>query len=376
MTLLAGHLIPTHWGQADEEQLRRIHPRSFKVIDAFSRVARMHELSPNSLVVYRDHPLSEQHSDMFADPIRTGRRHADDWANKLATWAHPVPKEQQIVLGINEPHVWDTGGVAATVAYTVAFLDRLTTHGIRGGALNLSVGWPANNGTDLPPDWSGYAPVEAAIRRGSHILFLHEYWPHYGVDYQWGWLAGRALRCPWDVPIIIGECGLEERVIPGNWTEDKWGWRGWFGDNPRVYVDQLLEYERRMAADPRIHSLQVFSWDYSNPFASLDIRPILPMLPANYAWDNAIGRDKPPEPPPDDFAKRLMAEANRQQLVFANPDSALQKAIVRDGFWANSNEFEYEGVIAKRAESPFAPRRVRTYYVRPGDWGNVKMVEG
>ena len=133
MTLLSGHLIPTHWGRDDEDQLRRIHPRSFKVIDAFSRIPAMHALAPNSLVVYRDHPLSEQHDDMFRDPVGTGKRHADDWAQKLRGWNHPIPAEQQIVLGINEPHVWDDGGIEAAVNYTAAFLDRLTKHGRRGG---------------------------------------------------------------------------------------------------------------------------------------------------------------------------------------------------------------------------------------------------
>ena len=295
MHLLSAHLIPLHWGQSDEEQLQRIHPRSIKVVDAFTRVPRIRELAPNSLIVYRDHPLSEQHEDMWADPEGTGVRHADDWAAKLAGWQHGIPAEQAVVLGINEPHVWrdddpalantpDAEGVRRTVAYTVAFLDRLTQHGIRGGALNLSVGWPANRGADLPPDWRPFEPVRDAILRGGHFLVVHEYWAHQGPDYRWGWWAGRIQQCPWDVPILIGECGMEERVAATGLPPHQWGWKGWL--SAEEYVAQLMRYNELMLQDERVHSCQVFTWDFSQPFESLDIRPILPLLPANDAWDN------------------------------------------------------------------------------------------
>ena len=396
--LFAAHLIPTHWGRSDEEHLRRIAPRSIKIIDRFSRVPRLRELSPNSLIVYRDHPLSEQHDDMWRDPAGTGRRHADDWGAKLARWKHGVPPERAVVLGINEPHVWrdpdpkransaDAEGVRRTVEYTVAFLDRLTELGIRGGALNLSVGWPANRGVDEPPDWTPYEPVRDAMARGKHFLFLHEYWDHNGPGNRWGWWAGRALRCPWNVPIIIGECGMEERVAKIGLPPSRWGWQGWLTESE--YMRQLWEYHDLMAVDPRIHSLQIFTWDFSPPFESTDIRRILHLIPANDSWDDMADWDygqqppaKPqpqpqPQPPVSELARILREEADRRQAVHFNPQAALQRAMAADGYAPNSPEFslEYSGVVyvAQRGEN-LTSGDVRVYYVEQGDWGNVRWV--
>jgi len=372
-TLLSAHLIPLHWGPEDAYQLSRIKPRSVKCVNQLD--GRMHELqtlSPNSVFVYRDHPKSEEHDSMFHDPRGTGIRHANDWAEKFSRWNHSAPDVQKIVLGINEPHVWDPGGVEITTLYTVAFLDRLTEHGIRGGALNFSVGWPANTGKDTPPNWEPYEPVRDAILRGNHVLFVHEYWPHEGPGFRWSWLAGRVLQCPWNVPIIVGECGMEERVKPVNLPPEKWGWQGWLSQGE--YLSQLLEYESAMATDPRVHSLQVFTWDFSNPYGSLDIRPLLDKLPANSSWDNALVTPvKPPRPDPD-FEERLLAAGEKALAIQFNPDAALQKEISADRFSPNSNVFPFDDFVAQRAED-LKDGRVRVYYVSPQNWGDVRWVQ-
>jgi len=390
----AAHLIPTHWGQRDEEHLSRIAPKSIKIIDRFERVPLLYRLSPNSIIVYRDHPLSEQHDDMMRDPEGTGKRHAAEWAEKLARWRHPVPDEQVVVLGINEPRVWDdpdpkrfgspyAQGVYRTVEYTVAFLDALTKLGIRGGALNLSVGWPANSGKDMPPVWEPYRPVYDSIRKGQHILFLHEYWPHQGPEMHLGWMAGRALKCPWDVPIIIGECGLEERVTSPNVPPSRWGWKGWL--TPEQYMDQLWRYHDIMN-DRRIHSLQIFTWDFSQPFGSLDIRDMLDLIPENSAWDNAIwdyGGTRPPGdavpiPPDPSLAQVLVSRAQEEQVIRFNPNAALQKSIFADGYVPNSPEFEVDHrgqvYVAQRAEH-MGTGDVRVYYVPKFEWDKVEYID-
>jgi hypothetical protein len=97
------------------------------------------------------------------------------------------PDANLLVVGINEPPVWEA--LQATVAYTVAFLDQCKAVGLKAGALNLSVGWPANNGPDTAPDWAPYVPVLAAIERGGHYLVLHEYWADQGPTEMWGWVV-------------------------------------------------------------------------------------------------------------------------------------------------------------------------------------------
>lgn len=383
---LSAHLIPLHWSQFDEEQLARIQPRSIKLVDSFGRANRIYQLSPRSLFVFRHHPISEEHDDMWRDPEGTGKRHANEWPGRLAQNNIIVPPEQFIVLGINEPHVWRTAdgsnwgdpygeGVKRTVAYTVAFLRRLRELGIRGGALNLSVGWPANSGTDMPPVWEPYEPVRDEILAGDHFLVVHEYWPKQGPHKRWGWLGGRVLSCPWDVPIIIGETGMEQRVVQDLPDPNTWGWRYYL--TPQQYYDQLSEYNRRMMTDRRIHSLQIFSWDYSHPFDSVDIRrepSVLPLIPRNDAWDNMVDWQPTKPPPTDDFAARLLAEAERQQVIQFNPQAALQKRIFADGLVPNSAEFPFENNIAQRAER-LSDGTVRAYYVPVGEWDKVDFVQ-
>lgn len=217
------------------------------------------------LIVWRDHPLSEQHDDMKRDPVRTGQRHADEWRVKLEVAkakVFGVDFSRTYVLGINEPHVWDA--LPQTVDYTVAFLDRLTSYGLRGGALNLSVGWPGNNGPDTPPDWSPYKPIEAAIKRGGHALLLHEYWDVAGPEKMRGWWAERFRHCPWDVPIIIGECGIDRWVDPTNMNQPHTarGWQPWISADE--YMRQLAQYDEWCQADGRIIGAQVFTFDYND----------------------------------------------------------------------------------------------------------------
>lgn len=78
------------------------------------------------------------------------------------------------------------------------------------------------------------------------------------------------------------------------------------------------------------------------------------------------------------LADALLGEANKKQVIQFNPGAALQKRVFADGFVPNSTEFTVNsgGVDyqAQRAEN-LGTGRVRVYYVRPGDWGNVSFVE-
>ncbi len=229
--------------------------------------AWVHNNLPNALVVARDWSLSEQHDDVRRDPVATGKRHAREWVTHQKRLGFDIART--LVLGQNEPRVWED---MSCVPYNVAFLDECALLGLRAGALNLSVGWPANNGPDTPPDWTPYEPVHQAIKRGNHVLTTHEYWADLGPQENWGWWGGRTLRCPWDVPILIGECGFEmavKRPVTSMWD------RGWQAHiSAQMYADQLVEYSNRMAADSRIVGLCTFLCDYqNNEWASLDLEP-------------------------------------------------------------------------------------------------------
>lgn len=73
-----------------------------------------------------------------------------------------------------------------------------------------------------------------------------------------------------------------------------------------------------------------------------------------------------------------LAEGERRQVIQFNPGAALQKRIFADGFVPNSGEFtvhlDGKSFTGQRAEH-LASGRVRIYFVRVGDWGNVTFVE-
>lgn len=226
---------------------------------------------PNSLIIARDWALSEQHSDMLKDPTATGRRHAQEW--NVHQQRLGFDKAKTLILGINEPRVWEAGVPEALRQYTIALCNEATVYGLRVGAMQLSVGWPANNGPDTPPDWSPFHGVDNAIRANNGALVLHEYWADNGPAENWGWWAGRALKCPWQVPIVIGECGIDMYVKDGGVPHATRGWRG--RKEPQQYAYELAGYAGRMASeDSRFVGCAVFASDFANrEWASFDIEP-------------------------------------------------------------------------------------------------------
>jgi hypothetical protein len=74
----------------------------------------------------------------------------------------------------------------------------------------------------------------------------------------------------------------------------------------------------------------------------------------------------------------LIVEGDRRQIIQFNPGAALQKRVFADSFVPNSAEFTVNAngiqYAVQRAEH-LGSGRVRVYYVRQGDWGNVAFVE-
>lgn len=273
MSVLSVYWAPGHQRQSDIEYMQRLQPPAIRVLDPDpNQLVIAHKAAPKALLLPRDWALSEQHDDARRDPVGTGKRHAHDWRGKIDRWraeGHTLPPDNQIiVVGLNEPRVWDM--LPQVVEYTVAMLDECTQLGLRACALNLSVGWPANTGEGTPPDWKPYAPIEAAIKRGNHYLVLHEYWYRSGPADGWGWFAGRLQHCPWDVPIIIGECGIDMYVDMPRWENDGKPNRGWRGNvDAAQYANQTHDYARGL--DRRVVAILSFLTDYrSNNWESFD----------------------------------------------------------------------------------------------------------
>lgn len=289
------HLLDFNLKSEYEGFVSRVKPKVIKIVDGNAeRINRYYSLSPKSIFVIRSHPLSEQKSDMLKDPLGTGRRHADEWIGKSVQYR--IPKNQMIFLGINEPAIWESATYEdATIKYTVAFLDRLREHGLRGGALNLNTGHPRTSGGR--PSWQSLSPIKDAILRGDHVLMIHEYWDKRGPDAQWQWNPGRFTthNKDWNVKVIIGETGIDEVV---NGAPRHSGWRNHVSASE--YRKQLMRYSELISQDKRIIGAVVFTAGGNNDWVTFETWDALKDLEVNNEFGEPdLGNPVPtPKPTP------------------------------------------------------------------------------
>jgi hypothetical protein len=389
-TKLSLNWLAYHRDDNDWHILSRWQPPSVKVFndnwsDPFF-VEKVFDVLPNSLITFRDVPLSEQKDAMRSDPVGTGRRHAEHWINVVNTRLSSIKTfdpQRALFLGINEPGVavneYTTDGkyieplprpnpADVVTRYTVSFLDTLKAAGLRGGALNLSVGWPDNHGKDTPADWSYFEPVREAIVRGNHVLFVHCYWSPAGPQHNFGWWAGRLGQCPWNVPIIVGECGIDHGVVDGNLQ----GWQAYV--SKEQYLAQLFDYDHLMRRDPRVHSLQIFSYDFTDRWWSFDVRPLQQELAA-YAESERGKVDAhiafpyypptvvipPLEPEPDMLARSL-------QAAFGDK---FHDERVRDFPAIDSRQMRYIVIHHSATPRETTTKAIRDYHVKSNGWSGT-----
>ena len=289
----------------DFAHFRKLRPASYKPFEWMWSNQPFAEgvlaaLPADCIILARDHPLSEQHDDMWRDPEGTGKRHADEWEAKIKGGAYHFPPERSYFLGLNEMDAVK-GDRTAIDIYWAAFGNRLTTHGRRGGFFNFSTGHPrTKNGTNHPSDRKDYAFFARsyeALKRNGGIAIQHIYGsatnPLVPGHFD-------ALRdCPWpDVTWVIGEVGINEYVVNGGTSHD--GYKRSL--KPIESYPQWMERLIRGVNDPRIHSWMVFTYDYSNPWGDKDVSGVTaPSVAAAFEAWNWKGLDlgvTPPVTPP------------------------------------------------------------------------------
>lgn len=260
-----------HRRPQDYDYFKALQPTVFKIMDGGANDYAWAKANlPNALVLARDWAMSEQHEDMLKYPAETGIRHAREWNEHQKRLG--FDKAKTLILGINEPKVWEPGVPEALRVYTIALCGEAAKLGLRVGAMQLSVGWPNNTGPDTPPNWEPWRGVDTAIRACNGALITHEYWADSGPGENWGWWAGRTLKCPWQVPIVIGECGVDMFVKDTSVGQQN---RGWVGHMPpERYAKELAEYTSRMSADSRFVGCCVFASDFAaHEWYSFDVEP-------------------------------------------------------------------------------------------------------
>jgi hypothetical protein len=162
------------------------------------------------------------------------------------------------------------------------------------------------------------------------VLCLHEYWDHRGPEFNWGWWAGRYEQCPWDVPIVIGECGLDEAVADGNVAAHMRGWQGWMGAGE--YAVQVAEYVERCAADRRVVGCCLFTTDFGDPWQSFDTLPAHGVLSVIHVEARGPVQPAPPVvPPSSSVLVHPLPGATISQNIYANEEYYRQALGIEGG---------------------------------------------
>jgi hypothetical protein len=274
---------------------------------------RVWEVAPEAMLVLRNHSISEQKSELLANPEELAWHHATFWDQWLLQQHLENERDQMVFEGINEAAIWEPGVLDALVRYTVALLKNGTTFGLTFCVLQMNTGWPTNYGAkDAPPDWKPFEPVRQALLSYGGFLGLHEYWDHRGPNSDdWGWNPGRFTQLPdsWrSIPILITECGYDEAVNAPPGTKN----HGYIGKMPaETYLDQMYQYDKAvMGSGWDVRGCFIFTHDWDEPWGTFDTRPITNQLVAHadHVRNMTVSEPTPPpvvlEPPPSIGVKR------------------------------------------------------------------------
>jgi len=272
--MISPHIIPAHWGQIgdqrDADVMRRWNPAYAKIVCVDEKPPYAEQLPAATKIIVRNHPMSELYGTRGLPNVALATKHGADhaaackrMADYLATKG--IAASRLLFEGLNEPHLWADEPPAMTAVYYKVFLTNLHTYGLHGAVGNFGVGWPGNGGVaNAPVDWAFFGPAIAAMQPGD-CLAVHEYWSLSGPQQNWGWWAGRFRQCPFKVPILVTECGIDTGVS-GTWYG---GWHdlpgGSFDDKARRYCDELWWYAEQCAVDGRVKAVFPFTWDIGGP---------------------------------------------------------------------------------------------------------------
>jgi hypothetical protein len=239
---------------------------------------RWHELSPNSILMgmdgaYVDRP---EKNVLDGDLVVMAKRDVESFArwrdsgfpNLWKLWNEPhIEQGLQYRRRLNE--------------YTTAALSVAPQYDIALAIFNFSVGWPSVSVLDAEDWWGDFASSIQCCGPWDYAV-VHEYWSHRGPAFDWPYLAGRHYQYPYDVPLLIGECGIDDATMNHNANE---GWKK-SGISKADYLAQLAWYAS--AVSPKVWGIAGFLLDYqNNTWDDFDLLPLCEELKA-HDWDKPV----------------------------------------------------------------------------------------
>ncbi len=380
------------------DAIKRIRPRVIKALDHdVGFWTRVRSIIPNLFLIGRVVVPGTFQGQFMQDPAGTGRGFAESIltleANHTTFQGRPLfdawESFNEAVPGHAPPeikHAYD--------AFQVAFAVPIKQAGLEPIAMNFGTG------NMLADDFLTY--FKGTLETYTYLGF-HEYdWPDLWRLHEQNiratneggmWLTLRYRRIMNEVNkvysnrhrILITECGMTQGVLGGR---DVGQWsaptvpQNVLDDlaskniSPEVteerYWNSLLWYNDELMKDEYVDAALLFVVGAIHPWETFEhLGGIVDRLEAFQA-DYRGAPD-----PGTTLAEILLAAAEEAQVIQFNPEAALQKRILADGFVPNSPEFELSfnstSYVAQRAEH-LGTGEVRVYYVTKGNWSDVRHV--
>lgn len=304
MNPLGIHFIPTHQGEHHYNFIRAVQPGIVVTVGSeFPDVqlcSDSYRAAPDAIHVWRNHALSEQHADLWRDPINTGKRHAaemvrdaEDRYRQARERGLPMPDRKNVkLLGVNEPvteefeRKEDGSNYQAWLdmmnrrtplldAYMEAFGLECNVRGYGAELGGFSSGQPANERPGAYPTFKWFPKTRALLERtrGHNALAVHEYWrAETGPEGWWDWHTCRFHHLEGNFDIDVLECGVDQQIT----SDPPNGNRGWIGHmTPAEYAAQMGRYIRRAMTDPRFRCATPFTLDGGGTWKSFYIEPAM-----------------------------------------------------------------------------------------------------
>ena len=424
--MLSTHWQPLHRGNigpwTDADVFRQWGPPTIKIVWDGETVPYLEDIPAGAKILWRNYPLSEQfhggldlgaaRSPAAAEPEtewsvganglpQTGSGRDRPMPQRAAASALPTPeqaaeayaqnasavaaycaqrgvgKERLLFEGPNEYPVW-AHGYTGLARLEKRRLELMHAQGLRSVVSNLGVGWPGNTGPDTPPVWDWFKAVAATFAAGDY-LGAHEYNGFNGIQENWGWWMGRILKCPYKVPVLITESGIDAGVYGPAYA--KQGYRNLPGldseDAKCVRCqDEMWQYATLIGADGRARETFQYTYDGNREdWANFDIRTetflrlFLDRIRTQGLPKPGSAPVQPPITPPPlnlDMLRNLVWNSLYPAGGVAYlPDAAFAKYARSKSYGAPAtNEGRYEGYA-------YQGYTAKILYCRDGDWANI-----
>ena len=257
-------IFPRHEPTLCRDLIRDTQPPLVKIwasVTSESQLRDWRALSPRTIFLLVDGEIGDSNTKQHLDNIpQLVADHSTQWAR----WRDRG--YGSLWMTYNEPPIHRGADYRKRlIEYTARVLPAAHALGLNLCIFNFSVAWPWTN-IDAENWWPEFAPAVTAMKTGDY-LGLHEYWGSRGpLDLgALPWLVGKHRLCPYNVPMLISECGIDLAVE----GKPHQGWAG--AMEPQAYYHQLRQYHAML--DPRVRGTAIFLMDYEGrEWETFDIR--------------------------------------------------------------------------------------------------------